>query len=60
MESQGEKNSSENIAAMKEIMELADEDYHSTIVFYTDANTLKNLDRGALQLNRVGLVVDVK
>lgn len=54
-----QKNSPENIAEMKLIMQGADEDYHSTIVFWLNPSDIKNLDEGALQMNRVGLRVNV-
>lgn len=52
-------NSPENIAALKEYMDTADEDYHSTIIFRTTEDNIKNLDKGTLQPHRVGLRIDI-
>lgn len=54
-----EKNTQTNIAEMKFIMQAADEMFHSTIVFYTNPQTLSLLDKGTMQPNRVGLTVKI-
>ena len=50
-------NTKENIASIKEYMNTADEDFHSTIVFYTPEGYIESLDRGTIQPHRVGLTV---
>lgn len=52
-------NSSRNIASIKDYMSAADEDYHSTIVFFTPDCYMDNLDRGTIQPHRVGLKVHI-
>ena len=54
-----EYNTPENIAALKEYMDTADEDYHSTIIFKTTKDNIKNMDKGTLQPHRVGLRIDI-
>ena len=50
-------NSREDISCLKDLMSSADEDYHSTIIFY--ANQPQNLDIGATAPHRVGLKIDM-
>lgn len=51
------KNSIGNIACMKEMMNTADKEYHSTIIF--TAKNPSSLDPGTLVSHRVGLTIDV-
>lgn len=51
------KNTFENIECMKEIMNTADKDYHSTIIF--TAKNPAELDAGTMVSHRVGLKVSV-
>ena len=50
-------NSREDISCLKDLMSSADEDYHSTIIFY--ANQPQNLDIGATAPHRVGFKIDM-
>lgn len=50
-------NSRGNISCMKDLMSSADEDFHSTIIFYS--NHPKNLDPAATASHRVGLKFDL-
>jgi len=52
-------NTPENIAQMKMIMQGADEDYHSTIIFPARKRDTYSFDEGTLQLNRVCLTVEI-
>ncbi len=47
----------DDLAVMKDIMGTADEDYHSTIMFYTTRP--EELDKGTLASHRVGLKIEV-
>ena len=52
-----EFNTRKNIAAMKDIMSSANEDYHSTIMFYTQDPS--KLDKGTTVSHRVGINIEV-
>ncbi len=51
------KNTSEDIAQMKYLLQAADREFHTTVVYYINPEKIPHIDKGVLSSNRAGMVL---